>query len=101
MKKPQRKRIDWHNAVYQTCGCGKHAAVMEGMCPECHDDAYNHEVESAYSDRIKVLREALEIAKGESLWCLGIQGGSIETSNCRSGYAKIAKVSNQALKDTE
>ena len=59
IEKPKRKHLDWDNANYSTCGCGRWSKISNGMCAECHDDEYNVEVEKFYVDKIKSLEKEL------------------------------------------
>ena len=60
MNKPERKQHDWHKAIYQICGCGEWAAVVDGKCPLCHDAEYEFEVEQYYLNKISELERKLE-----------------------------------------
>ena len=57
--KPKRQQLDWHNAKYDNCGCGKYRKLVDGRCAECYDDAYNSEVENFYIDEITELKNKI------------------------------------------
>ena len=57
--KPKRKTLKWDDAKWDTCSCGRHKRLVEGLCAECHDAEYNSEVEAFYIDEINKLKKEL------------------------------------------
>ena len=59
-------RNDWHEDKMGTCGCGRWAKVLDGMCAECHDAEQQYQKEAAYLKRIRELELALLDVKAGS-----------------------------------
>jgi len=63
MEKPKRVHKDWDRATTGQCDCGRWGAIINGLCPECHDENYHASVEEYYISELAKSQEEVDRLK--------------------------------------